>query len=132
MGAKPFGVLALLFTAFAAFVIFQTTTLRFGFNENSFSLVKSDGTSLVRENVVVGGENKWKYSSFQNYGYLPSSKFPILVYFRETQTPLENREDVDVPILKLDDLDGQVHYFPAISNTNQLTEGFTIHQCSHI
>mmetsp|Transcript_3890 Transcript_3890/g.4386 ORF Transcript_3890/g.4386 Transcript_3890/m.4386 type:complete len:262 (+) Transcript_3890:109-894(+) len=130
--AKPFGLLALLFTIISLFIAFQTTTLRFGFDDDSFSLVKASGASLVQENVVVGGENKWKYTSFQNYDYLPSSKFPILVYFREDQTPIENREEVDVSVLQVDTLEGQVHYFPAISNTQQLTQGFEKHNCAHI
>jgi len=132
--AKPFGLLALIFTIFSLFIAFQTTTLRFGFDDDSFSLVKSGsgGTPLVEENIVVGGENKWKYTSFQNYNYLPSSKFPILVYFREDQTPIENREEIDASILQVDTLEGQVHYFPAISNTQQLTNEFQKHNCAHI
>mmetsp|Transcript_5968 Transcript_5968/g.8861 ORF Transcript_5968/g.8861 Transcript_5968/m.8861 type:complete len:213 (-) Transcript_5968:7-645(-) len=126
--AKPFGALALLFTLFAGFLAFQTTTLRFGFDDDSFSLVKSNGSSMG-ENVVVGGENKWAYSSFQNYDFLPSSNFPILVYFREDQTPVGNREEVPIVV---DNLDGQVHFFPAISNVKQLEEGFAKHGCSHI
>lgn len=126
--AKPFGALALLFTLFAAFLAFQTTTLRFGFDQDSFSLVKADGSSMG-ENVVVGGENKWKYSSFQNYDFLPSSGFPILVYFREDQTPVENREDVPIVV---DNLDGQVHFFPAISNVEQLKRGFETHGCAKV
>ena len=129
--AKPFGAFALLFTIISLFFAFQTTTLRFGFDDDSFSLVKSNGEPL-QENVVVGGENKWKYTSFTNYDYLPSSKFPILVYFRETQTPIANREEIDVAALQVDNLEGQVHYFPAIANTKQLTDGFNKHGCSHI
>lgn len=124
--AKPFGALALIFTVFSLFLAFQTTTLRFGFDDDSFALVKSDGSSMG-ENVVVGGENKWAYSSFSNYDFLPSADFPILVYFREDQTPVENREEVP---LVVDNLEGQVHFFPAISNVQQLKEGFIKHECA--
>jgi hypothetical protein len=126
--AKPFGALALLFTVFSLFLAFQTTTLRFGFDEDSFSLVKSDGSSMG-ENVVVGGENKWAYSSFKNYDFLPSSGFPILVYFREDATPVENREEVPIVV---DNLEGQVHFFPAIANVQQLKEGFEKNGCAHV
>jgi len=126
--AKPFGALALLFTLFSLFLAFQTTTLRFGFDGDSFSLVKANGSSMG-ENVVVGGENKWAYSSFKNYDFLPSSGFPILVYFREDQTPVENREEVPIVV---DNLEGQVHFFPAISNAQQLKEGFEKHGCAHL
>jgi len=127
--AKPFGALALIFTLFSLFLAFQTTTLRFAFDDDSFSLVNAGGAKLERENVVVGGENKWKYSSFKNYDFLPSRQFPILVYFREDQTPLENREEVP---LVVDTLEGQVHFFPAISNSQQLEQGFLKHNCQHL
>ena len=71
---------------FGLFLAFQTTTLRFTFDDTSFALVKSDLTS-TGENVVVGGENVWRYDKFVNYDFFPSESFPILVYFKETQTP---------------------------------------------
>ena len=73
----------------------------------------------------IGGENSWKYSTFTNYAFLPSEKFPILVYFRETQTPIETREEV--PLI-IDTAEGQVHFFPAISNTEQLKNAFIDHK----
>merc|ERR1711924_38406 len=51
------------------------------------------------ENVFVGGENKWAFSSFVNWEIFPSPKFPVLVYFKETQTKPE----------------GQVHFSPSSS-----------------
>ena len=125
--AKLFGVVALLFTLFAGFLAIQTTTLRFTFDDTSFSLVRSDGSSF--DNVKVGGENKWAYSSFQNWDFLPSQDFPILVYFKENQTPEENREEVPIVI---DSLPGQVHFFPAIANSQQLEEGFRAHKCAKV
>ncbi|XP_010656425.1 uncharacterized protein LOC100254186 isoform X2 [Vitis vinifera] len=55
------------------------------------------------ENVFVGGKNRWKYSTFVNWE-LWWPNFPILVYFKETQTRPE----------------GQVHFFPVIFNGKQL------------
>ncbi|KAK9071345.1 hypothetical protein SSX86_009913 [Deinandra increscens subsp. villosa] len=55
------------------------------------------------ENVFVGGKNRWKYSSFVNWE-LWWPNFPILVYFKESQTKPE----------------GQVHFFPVIFNGKQL------------
>ena len=63
--AKVFGSGALLFTAFAAFVAFQTTTLRFQFDDSSFSLVKADGNS-VGENAVVN-------NIYSNYFFTPTT-----------------------------------------------------------
>jgi len=126
--AKVFGAGSIAFIAFAAFLTFQTTTLRFQFDSSSFSLVKSDGSSNGK-NIVVGGENSWKYSSFQNYAFLPNEEFPILVYFRETQTPEKNWEEVPI---KIDNAKGQVHFFPAIANTQQLKTAFTLNQCKKL
>ncbi|KAG2657744.1 hypothetical protein PVAP13_1KG170800 [Panicum virgatum] len=55
------------------------------------------------ENVFVGGKNRWKYSTFVNWE-LWWPQFPILVYFKETQTKPE----------------GQIHFFPVIFNGQQL------------
>jgi len=122
---KVFGVGAILFTLFGGFVAFQTSTLAFNFDEDSFSLVKRDGES-IGENVVVGGENDWKYNTFVNWEFLPSKKIPILVYFKETQTPVENR--IEDPIV-IDKLDGQAHFFPAIARSDQLEQQFLNHNC---
>lgn len=43
-----------------------------------------------RKNYVLGTDNKWKYSSFVNWDFFPSVDLPILVYFKETQTPKVN------------------------------------------
>jgi NIMA (never in mitosis gene a)-related kinase len=126
--AKLFGGAAVVFTAFGAFVAFQTANLRFQFDPTSFSLVKSDGAS-IGENVVVGGENSWKYNTFVNYDFLPSEDFPILVYFKETQTPKESW--VEAPIV-VDNAEGQAHFFPAIANTAQLKEQFQAHGCKKL
>jgi len=126
--SKFFGFFAVIFTIFSLFLAFQTTNVRFGFDDNSFSLVSKDGKSSG-ENAVVGGENKWGYSSFKNWDFLPSEKFPILVYFREDQTPEQNRETVPISV---DNLDGQVHFFPAIANSDQLKNGFIKNGCKKI
>eukprot|EP00897_Mesotaenium_endlicherianum_P009497 jgi/Mesen1/8576/ME000497S07983 len=55
------------------------------------------------ENVFVGGENRWKYDTFTNWEFWWPG-FPVLVYFKETQTKPE----------------GQIHFFPVIANGKQL------------
>lgn len=99
--------------------------LRFSFDETNFALVKADSSS-IGENVVVGGENSWKYSSFVNWDFLPSEEFPILVYFKETQTPKELW--VDAPIV-VDQIPGQAHFFPAIADTQELKKNFIKYGC---
>ena len=56
-------------TLFGLFLAFQTTTLRFTFDDNNFSLVRSSGESSGK-NLVVGGENVWAYDKFVNYDLL--------------------------------------------------------------
>eukprot|EP00600_Ochromonadales_sp_CCMP1393_P008817 CAMPEP_0174953824 /NCGR_PEP_ID=MMETSP0004_2-20121128/74_1 /TAXON_ID=420556 /ORGANISM="Ochromonas sp., Strain CCMP1393" /LENGTH=181 /DNA_ID=CAMNT_0016201551 /DNA_START=192 /DNA_END=737 /DNA_ORIENTATION=+ len=126
--SKLFGGAAIVFTLFGAFVAFQTSTLRFQFSDTNFALVKADG-GQYGENVVVGGENSWKYQDFVNWDFLPNENFPILVYFKEVQTPRDNW--VEAPIV-VDNLEGQAHFFPAIANTQSLKNNFIKNQCSHV
>ncbi|KAL3826488.1 hypothetical protein ACHAXA_004325 [Cyclostephanos tholiformis] len=124
-------------TLFGLFLTFQTTTLRFTFDDEYFSLVRSNGES-TGENLVVGGENVWAYNKFVNYDLFPSRSFPILVYFKETQTPQENwnvgpGEQANSPeAIANGAVPGQVHFFPAIANTEKLISGFQSHGCAKI
>ncbi|XP_058113236.1 uncharacterized protein LOC131256264 [Magnolia sinica] len=94
--AAPAGLLGLL-------LLFQTTRVRFVFDEESLEVKVGDQLQESGENVFVGGKNRWKYSTFVNWE-LWWPNFPILVYFKETQTKPE----------------GQVHFFPVIFNGRQL------------
>jgi hypothetical protein len=107
----------------------QTFRLRFVCDGTSFSLqntVKESG-----ENIIVGGENKWTYDSFVNYDFFPNGwidqpQGPILVYFKETQTPSDKWMDGPGAKANSDEAlangakPGQVHFFPAICNCKQL------------
>lgn len=114
---------------FGLFIAFQTTNVRFAFDDDAFSLVKGD-LSTTGENVVVGGANRWAYKSFVNWDFFPSEEFPILVYFKENQTP---QEMWDVGPGQFDERhNGQIHFFPAIANTRELAEGFKSHDCAKL
>lgn len=126
--AFVFGGAALLFTIFGGFLAFQTTSLRFTFDDSAFSLTKSDGSKLD-DNIVVGGENRWAYKDFVNWQFLPSKDFPVLVYFKEVQTPEDVR--VEAPIV-VDNLIGQAHFFPAISRVDQLETNFNRFNCKTV
>ncbi|XVF34667.1 hypothetical protein REPUB_Repub18cG0078600 [Reevesia pubescens] len=94
--AAPVGLLGLL-------LLFQTTRVRFVFDDEALEVKVGDQLQDSGENVFVGGKKRWKYSTFVNWElWWPS--FPILVYFKETQTKPE----------------GQVHFFPVIFNGKQL------------
>ncbi|XP_050209583.1 uncharacterized protein LOC126660243 [Mercurialis annua] len=94
--AAPIGLLGLL-------LLFQTTRVRFVFDDEALEVKVGDQLDNSGENVFVGGKNRWKYSTFVNWE-LWWPNFPILVYFKETQTKPE----------------GQVHFFPVIFNGKQL------------
>jgi len=113
---------------FGGFLAFQTTNLRFQFSETHFSLVTADNRELG-ENIVVGGENSWRYDSFVNWDFLPNENFPILVYFKETQTAREKW--VEAPIV-VDSIPGQAHFFPAIANVQELKDNFVRFGCKKI
>lgn len=94
--AAPVGLLGLL-------LLFQTTRVRFVFDGEALEVKIGDQLEESEENVFVGGKNRWKYSTFVNWE-LWWPNFPILVYFKETQTKPE----------------GQIHFFPVIFNGKQL------------
>jgi hypothetical protein len=58
------------------------------------------------QNFAVGGKNRWKYSTFTDWFFIPSKDFPILMYFNEIQTSPK----------------GQLHLFPVIMDGKQLYE----------
>lgn len=95
-GAVPVGLLGLL-------LLFQTTRVRFVFDNEALEVKIGDQLQESGENAFVGGKNRWKYSTFVNWE-LWWPDFPILVYFKETQTKPE----------------GQIHFFPVIFNGRQL------------
>lgn len=122
---------------FGLFLAYQTTNIRFTFDDKNFSLVKANMESSG-ENFVVGGENVWAYDKFVNYDIFPSRSFPILVYFKEQQTPEENwnvgpGEKANSPeAIANGAVPGQVHFFPAIANTEDIIKGFEKHNCAKL
>lgn len=96
LAAAPVGLLGLL-------LLFQTTRVRFVFDDEGLEVKVGDQLQESGENVFVGGKNRWKYSTFVNWE-LWWPQFPVLVYFKETQTKPE----------------GQIHFFPVIFNGRQL------------
>ena len=117
---------------FASFLAVQTNRLRFVFDETSFELKSalSGDLSDSGENVVVGGANRWTYDSFVNWDFFPSRDIPILVYFKETQTPSDKWEEGPGQLDKVGG--GQIHFFPAIADCRELEEQFTMRGCAKI
>ena len=74
-----------------------------------------------------------QYDSFVNYDFFPSINLPILVYFKETQTPKEMQIKGSLGLKQMDRRDnGQMHWFPAYANAKQLKEQFEAHRCQKI
>lgn len=129
---------------FGAFIGKQTMKTRAVFTKDSFELRTvtnkhlglSADKGLVpkrRKNYVLGTENKWKYDSFVNWDFFPSVDLPILVYFKETQTPKEMQIKGSLGARQMDRRDnGQMHFFPAYANAKQLREQFEAHRCKKI
>ncbi|KAK9697818.1 hypothetical protein RND81_08G063400 [Saponaria officinalis] len=96
IAAVPIGLLGLL-------LLVQATRVRFVFDDEALEVKVGSELQESGENVFVGGKNRWKYSTFVNWEFWWPN-FPILVYFKETQTKPE----------------GQIHFFPIIFNGKQL------------
>jgi hypothetical protein len=90
--------------------------VRFAFDDEAVEVLVSKGNDsneaeLARsgENFVVGGRNRWSYKSITEWYFLPNRLFPVLMYFKETQTKPE----------------GQSHLFPVIMDSKILEQQMT-------
>jgi hypothetical protein len=88
----------------AAFLGFQASRVKFVFGPEALKVVIGEEQEEF-ENAFVGGANEWKYDSFTNWEFWWPS-FPVLVYFKETQTKPE----------------GQIHFFPVLFDGRQVYE----------
>ena len=91
--------------------------------------------SLVSNHVIFQPltSNHRRYDSFVNYDFFPSIQLPILVYFKETQTPKDMQIKGSLGSQQMDRRDnGQMHWFPAFANARQLKEQFEAHRCKKI
>lgn len=115
---------------FAALLWVQTRRVRCVFEKDSFEFYNIKGPSLDFEkgawlekkpnNYVVGNANRWKYDTIINYGFFPSQEFPVICYFKETETP---KEQWGKWFAAFDSYQGgQPHFFPGICNVNQFKE----------
>ncbi|GMH36310.1 hypothetical protein BSKO_04402 [Bryopsis sp. KO-2023] len=95
-------ILAGLLGILGTFLIFQTTRLKFCFRPDGLEVVLGESDD-VAGNAFVGGDSAWKYDTFTNWEFWWPG-FPVLVYFKETQTKPE----------------GQIHFFPIIFNGKEL------------
>lgn len=81
---------------FAALLWVQTRRVRLVMHKDGFEFYNIKGPGLDLENgawlekkpdnYVSGTPNRWKYESIINYGFFPSIEFPVICYFKETET----------------------------------------------
>jgi hypothetical protein len=138
-----------LVTLLGLLFLVQSFRIRFVFNEkNELELVNvknflTGETESSGENVVVGGENAWACNTVVNYDFFPeigsSPVGPILVYFKETQTPEQFWNDGpgefannESKINSGEAVPGQVHFFPAVCSSEQIREEFEKRGCGKL
>jgi Protein of unknown function (DUF3119) len=69
------------------------------------------------DNFVTSTRNRWKYDNIINYIFFPSIGFPLIVYFKETETP---KELWNKSLGAFDGYGrGQPHFFPGILDAVQ-------------
>lgn len=129
-----------LLTLIGILFLVQTIKLRFVLSGDEFSIQQiqtgSDALISSGDNVIVGGENRWKLKSFVNYetfpeGWIDQPQGPVLIYFKETQTPSETwasngvskRANSPQAIAK-GAKPGQPHFFPALCDAKVLFAEF--------
>lgn len=91
-----------LFGLLGVFLGIQASRVSFVFDDEALE-VRVGKQMDESENAFVGGANRWRYDTFVNWEFWWAG-FPVLVYFKETQTKPE----------------GQIHFFPIIFNGKQL------------
>lgn len=132
-----------LVTALGVLFVVQTSRIRFCFDSSAFELRTGDGLEQTGENIVVGGENRWAYNSFVNYefypeGWIDQPQGPILVYFKETQTPSDKWNEGPGESANSEEaiakgaVPGQVHFFPALCDCKQLQAEFERRGCAKL
>lgn len=138
-----------LVTLLGVLFLVQTFRIRFVFDETSIELATVGGEEgelkTSGENIVVGGANRWDTKTIVNYDFFPKGWIdsnpigPILVYFKETQTPSDkwnegpgkSANDPD-KIASGEAVAGQVHFFPAVCNAKQIRDEFDRRGCRKI
>jgi len=141
-----FGV-GLIFLLLGLLFFIQTGRVRFVFDEDAFEVKALADTGMDLEsagqNFAVGGENRWTYGSFVNWEFFPKGFVergwpPVLVYFKETQTPREqwtfgpgqlaNSEEA----MAKGAVPGMVHFFPCICDAQQIKAEFEKRGCKKL
>mmetsp|Transcript_8725 Transcript_8725/g.11813 ORF Transcript_8725/g.11813 Transcript_8725/m.11813 type:complete len:275 (-) Transcript_8725:226-1050(-) len=108
----------LVHAVLGGFLIVQSSRVRFRITDKDLEVIFVDNFSDDTEEAQTlgvdssgvnylqgGGENKWALSSITNWEFWWPG-FPVIVFYKETQTKA----------------DGQIHFFPVLSNGKKLYE----------
>jgi Protein of unknown function (DUF3119) len=139
--------LGLFTTLLGILFLVQATRIRFIFDETSLELVnQGEGDELVSsgENIAVGGANRWATDTIVNYDFFPNGWIdgpigPLLVYFKETQTPSESWNEGPGKLANDPEkiaagaaVPGQVHFFPTVCDARQIQAEFEKRGCGKL
>lgn len=139
--------LGLFMTLLGILFLVQATRIRFIFDETSLELVnQGEGDELVSsgENFAVGGANRWATDTIVNYDFFPNGWIdgpigPLLVYFKETQTPSDSWGEGPGKLANDPDkvaagvaVPGQVHFFPTVCDARQIRAEFEKRGCGKL
>lgn len=115
---------------FATLLWVQTRRVRCVFEKDAFEFYNikgphldlNNGAWLERKpaNYVAGTLNRWKYDTIINYGFFPSEEYPVICYFKETETPEWKWSRWFAAFDSYNR--GQPHFFPGIVNVHQFRE----------
>ena len=128
-------IAAFLHLWFGTFLADRAVRLRCVFTDDRFLIMDrfnaKTGTKLPegklterRKNFAVGGPDGWTYDHFINWDFFPNVHLPVLVYFKEDQTPKSKWNVGPGEYDKRND--GMVHFFPAFGNSFQLKREFEL------
>mmetsp|Transcript_27579 Transcript_27579/g.38985 ORF Transcript_27579/g.38985 Transcript_27579/m.38985 type:complete len:250 (+) Transcript_27579:71-820(+) len=110
---------------FASLLWVQTRRVRCVFEKDGFEFYNLKGPGLTKleqkpDNYVSGTRNRWKYDTITNWDFFPSIEYPVIVYFKETETP---ESQWNKWFAAFDSYGrGQPHFFPGIVNVHQFKE----------
>ena len=122
----------LIFAFLFGYVTNKTNNVRMKFTDETFSMVRSDGSSLgqhplwsSRPWLVEKADYVYDMNKINSYSYLPSEGSPLFLYIKESELPPSEVIQPPFIIRGEEDPTMQVHIFPMIGKQRQIEERFS-------
>ena len=141
MNAIHVPVLGVPTAILGALFAFQASQVKFVFDDEAMEVRIGEDLMEARENWAVGGENRWKYEYFTNWTFFPANgvdgrtegdfPFPILAYFKETETP-EDKWAAGPGQFDKNPGTGQMHFFPCVVDADELAYIWEQKKCARM